>query len=122
VDVHTATAAKVYWSFPVSGDAGDAAQRPNGELIGIRLWHLGFRPGPAARDSRKEGAEIIDQLLQTISPGIRNTDGTIAFARTAVMLETVTTGRRRYIVTFVPRTTRFRSAAERERHQCSHQG
>ena len=111
VDVHTATAAKV---FGVGLDAVTAEMRRKAKMVnygiayGISAFGLAQRLGIP----RKEGGEIIDQYFRQF-PGIRNyMDSTIEFARKHGFAETVT-GRRRYIRDIRSANFTVRSAAER---------
>jgi DNA polymerase I len=111
VDIHTATAAKV---FGVALDGVTAEMRRKAKMVnygiayGISAFGLAQRLGIP----RKEGGEIIDQYFRQF-PGIRNyMDSTIAFARQHGFVETVT-GRRRYIRDIRSANHTVRSAAER---------
>jgi DNA polymerase-1 len=111
VDVHTATAAKVYG---VSLDAVTPEMRRKAKMVnygiayGISAFGLAQRLGIP----RKEGAVIIDQYFKQF-PGIRKyMDDTIAFARENGYVETVT-GRRRYLRDIRSGNNTIRAAAER---------
>jgi DNA polymerase-1 len=111
VDVHAATAARVYG---VGLEAVTPEMRRKAKMVnygiayGISAFGLAQRLGIP----RKEGAEIINQYFKQFS-GIRNfMDQTIAFAREHGYVETVT-GRRRYIRDIRSLNNTLRSAAER---------
>jgi DNA polymerase-1 len=111
VDVHTATAAKVYG---VALDAVTPEMRSKAKMVnygiayGISAFGLAQRLGIP----RREGAEIIDQYFKQFS-GIRNyMDETIEFARKNGYVETVT-GRRRYIRDIRSSNATVRGSAER---------
>ena len=111
VDIHTATAAKV---FAVALDAVTAEMRRKAKMVnygiayGISAFGLAQRLGIP----RKEGGEIIDQYFRQF-PGIRHyMDSTIEFARKNGFVETVT-GRRRYIRDIREKNFTVRGAAER---------
>ena len=111
VDVHTATAAKV---FCVVLDAVTPEMRRKAKMVnygiayGISAFGLAQRLGIP----RREGAEIIDQYFKQFA-GIRKyMDDTIAFARQHGYVETVT-GRRRYIRDIRSSNATVRGAAER---------
>jgi len=111
LDVHTATAAKV---FGVALDSVTPEMRRKAKMVnygiayGISAFGLAQRLGIP----RKEGAEIITQYFSQF-PGIRKyMDDTIAFAREHGFAETVT-GRRRYLRDIRSSNNTVRSAAER---------
>jgi DNA polymerase-1 len=111
VDVHTATAARV---FGVALTAVTAEMRRKAKMVnygiayGISAFGLAQRLGIP----RKEGAEIIDQYFKQFA-GIRKyMDDTIAFARKNGYVETVT-GRRRYLRDIRSSNGTIRAAAER---------
>ncbi|SPE60915.1 DNA polymerase I [Verrucomicrobia bacterium] len=111
VDVHTATAARVY-GLPL--DMVTAEMRRKAKMVnygiayGISAFGLAQRLGIA----RKEAAEIIAQYFKQF-PGIRKyMDQTIALARRQGYVETVT-GRRRYIRDIRSLNNTVRSGAER---------
>ena len=111
VDVHTATAAKVY-GLPldlVTPEMRRKAKMVNyGIAYGISAFGLAQRLGIP----RKEGAVIIEQYFKQF-PGIRRyMDDTIAFARKHGYVETVT-GRRRYIRDITSLNNTLRGSAER---------
>ena len=111
MDVHTATAAKVFGVFPdlVTPDMRRKAKMVNyGISYGISAFGLAQRLGIP----RKEGAEIIDQYFKQF-PGIRKyMDDTVAFARKHGYVQTVT-GRRRYIRDIKSSNNTVRGGAER---------
>ena len=111
VDVHTATAAKVYNVLPdlVTPEMRRKAKMVNyGIAYGISAFGLAQRLGIP----RKEAAAIIDQYFAQF-PGIRRyMEETISFARKRGYVETVT-GRRRYIRDINSSNNTIRSAAER---------
>jgi DNA polymerase I len=111
VDVHTATAAKVYG---VALDAVTAEMRRKAKMVnygiayGISAFGLAQRLGIP----RREGAEIIEQYFRQFA-GIRKyMDDTIAFARQHDYVETVT-GRRRYLRDIRSSNATVRAGAER---------
>jgi DNA polymerase-1 len=111
VDVHTATAAKVYG---VALDAVTSEMRSKAKMVnygiayGISAFGLAQRLGIP----RREAAEIIDQYFKQFS-GIRKfMDETIEFARSKGYVETVT-GRRRYIRDIRSSNATVRGSAER---------
>jgi DNA polymerase-1 len=111
VDVHTATAARVYGVFleMVTPEMRRKAKMVNyGIAYGISAFGLAQRLGIP----RKEAAAIIDQYFHQF-PGIRKyMDDTIAFARKNGFVETVT-GRRRYFRDINSSNFSVRGAAER---------
>jgi DNA polymerase-1 len=111
VDIHAATAAKVFGvaSADVTPEMRRKAKMVNfGIAYGISAFGLAQRLGIP----RKEGAEIIEQYFKQF-PGIRGyIDRTIAFAREHGFVETVT-GRRRYLRDIRSANATVRSAAER---------
>jgi DNA polymerase-1 len=111
VDVHTATAARVFGVFPdlVTPEMRRKAKMVNfGIAYGISAFGLSQRLGIP----RKEAAGIIDQYFNQF-PGIRRyMDQTMEFARTHGFVETVT-GRRRYIRDIRSANNTIRGAAER---------
>jgi DNA polymerase-1 len=111
VDVHTATAAKVYG---VALDAVTSEMRSKAKMVnygiayGISAFGLAQRLGIP----RREAAEIIDQYFKQFS-GIRKyMDDTMEFARKNGYVETVT-GRRRYIRDIRSSNATVRGSAER---------
>jgi DNA polymerase-1 len=111
LDIHTATAAKVYGVPPdqVTAEMRRKAKMVNyGIAYGISAFGLAQRLGIP----RKEGAEIIDQYFKQF-PGIRKyMSDTIAFARSHGYVETIT-GRRRYVRDIRSSNNTVRGAAER---------
>jgi DNA polymerase-1 len=111
VDVHTATAAKVYGVFLdlVTPEMRRKAKMVNyGIAYGISAFGLAQR----LAIPRKEAAGIIDQYFKQF-PGIaRYMDETIAFARDHGFVKTVT-GRRRYIRDINSSNNTVRGSAER---------
>jgi len=111
IDVHTATAAKVYNVFLelVTPEMRRKAKMVNyGIAYGISAFGLAQRLGIP----RKEAAGIIEQYFKQF-PGIRKyMDDTIAFARQHGYVETVT-GRRRYIRDITSSNNTIRGSAER---------
>ena len=111
VDVHTATAARVFGVFPdlVTPEMRRKAKMVNfGIIYGISAFGLSQRLGIP----RKEAADIIDQYFRQF-PGIRRyMDETTEFARKHGFVETVT-GRRRYIRDIRSANNTIRGAAER---------
>jgi DNA polymerase-1 len=111
VDVHTATAARV---FGVALDGVTPEMRRKAKMVnfgiayGISAFGLAQRLGIA----RKEAGEIIDQYFKQF-PGIRKfMEDTKVFGRKHGYVETVT-GRRRYIRDINSSNSTIRSAAER---------
>jgi DNA polymerase I len=111
VDIHAATAAKVYGVSPadVTPEMRRKAKMVNfGIAYGISAFGLAQRLGIP----RKEGGQIIEQYFKQF-PGIRKLmDDTIAFARSHGYVETVT-GRRRYLRDINSSNGTVRAGAER---------
>jgi DNA polymerase-1 len=111
VDIHAATAAKVYGvsHADVTPEMRRKAKMVNfGIAYGISAFGLSQR----LSIPRKEGAEIIEQYFKQF-PGIRKLmDDTIAFARSHGYVETVT-GRRRYLRDINSSNGTVRAGAER---------
>jgi DNA polymerase I len=111
LDVHTATAAKVFGVGleDVTPEMRRKAKMVNyGIAYGISAFGLAQRLGIP----RREGTEIIDQYFRQF-PGIRRyMDDTIALARERGYVETVT-GRRRYLRDIRSANGTVRAAAER---------
>jgi DNA polymerase I len=111
LDVHTATAARVYGVSleEVSSEMRRKAKMVNyGIAYGISPFGLAQRLGIP----RKEAGDIIDQYFRQF-PGIRKfMDSTIAFAREHGYVETVS-GRRRYIRDIRSANNTVRAGAER---------
>jgi DNA polymerase-1 len=111
VDVHTATAAKVYG---VALDGVNAEMRRKAKMVNYGIAYGISAFGLAQRLSipRKEASQIIDQYFAQF-PGIRRyMSETIAFAREHGYVETVT-GRRRYLRDIRSANATTRAAAER---------
>jgi DNA polymerase-1 len=111
VDVHTATAAKVYG---VALDAVTSEMRSKAKMVnyGIAYGISAFGLAQRLRIPRREAAEIIDNYFKQFS-GIRKyMDDTIEFARSKGYVETVT-GRRRYIRDIRSSNATVRGSAER---------
>ena len=111
VDVHTATAAKVYG---VALDGVTPEMRSKAKMVnyGIAYGISAFGLAQRLRIPRREGAEIIDQYFKQFS-GIRKyMDDTMEFARKNGYVETVT-GRRRYIRDIRSSNATVRGSAER---------
>ena len=111
VDVHVATAAKVYG---VTLDGVTAEMRRKAKMVnygiayGISAFGLAQRLGIP----RRESAEIIEQYFREF-PGIRKyMEDTVAFARKNDYVQTVT-GRRRYIRDIRSGNATVRNGAER---------
>jgi DNA polymerase-1 len=111
MDVHTATAAKVFGVFPemVTADMRSKAKMVN---YGISYGMSAFGLSQRLRIPRKEATAIIDQYFAQF-PGVRQymTD-TVEFARKHGYVETVT-GRRRYMRDIRSSNATVRNAAER---------
>jgi DNA polymerase-1 len=111
VDIHTATAARVFGVFPdlVTPEMRRKAKMVNfGIAYGISAFGLSQRLGIP----RKEAGDVIDQYFKQF-PGIRRyMDETIEFARKHGFVETVT-GRRRYVRDIRSANNTIRGAAER---------
>jgi DNA polymerase-1 len=111
VDIHTATASKVFNVFPemVNAEMRRKAKMVNfGIAYGISAFGLAQRLGI----SRKEGGEIINNYFKQFG-GIRKyIDDTIAVARKQGYVETVV-GRRRYFRDINSSNNTVRGAAER---------
>ncbi len=111
VDVHTATAAKV---FGVAPEAVTPAMRSKAKMVnfGIAYGISAFGLSQRLNIARAEAAEIIGQYFAQF-PGIREfMDGTISFARAHGYVETVT-GRRRYLRDINSSNGTVRAGAER---------
>ena len=111
LDIHTATAAKVFGVFPeiVTADMRSKAKMVN---YGISYGMSAFGLAQRLRIPRKEAAAIIEQYFAQF-PGVKKymTD-TIAFAQKHGYVETVT-GRRRYMRDIRSSNATVRGAAER---------
>ncbi|MBC8096071.1 MAG: DNA polymerase I, partial [Akkermansiaceae bacterium] len=111
VDVHTATAARVY-GVALADVTSEMRRKAKMVNYGIAYGISAFGLAQRLNIPRKEGAEIIDQYFRQFS-GIRQfMDGTIEFARKNGYVETVT-GRRRYIRDINSSNATVRSSAER---------
>ncbi len=110
-DVHTATAARVYGTFPelVTAEMRRKAKMVNyGIAYGISAFGLSQR----LRIPRKEAADIIDEYFRQFA-GIRDyMDQTMQFARDHGYVATVT-GRRRYLRDINSSNATIRGSAER---------
>ncbi len=111
MDIHTATASRVFGVLPdlVTAEMRRRAKMVNfGIIYGISAFGLSQRLGIP----RKEAGDIINQYFAQF-PGIRQyMDDTIAFAREKGYVETVT-GRRRYIRDIRSANNTVRGSAER---------
>ena len=111
IDIHTATAAKVYG---IAIEAVDATQRRNAKAVnfGIIYGQSAFGLSQNLGIPRKEAAEIIEQYF-TQYPGIKRymTD-TMNFARENGFVETIL-GRRRYLRDINSANQTVRGFAER---------
>lgn len=111
VDVHTATAARV---FGVALDAVNAEMRRKAKMVnygiayGISAFGLSQRLGIP----RREAAGIIDEYFKQFAGIRRYMSDTVAFAREHGFVETVT-GRRRYMRDIRSSNNTIRSGAER---------
>jgi DNA polymerase-1 len=111
IDVHTATAAKVY-GVPLEGVTSEMRRKAKMVNYGIAYGISAFGLAQRLNIPRKEGSEIIEQYFKQF-PGIREyMDETIEFARSHGYVETVT-GRRRYIRDIDSRNNNVRGSAER---------
>jgi DNA polymerase I len=111
VDVHTATAAKVYG---VALDAVTPEMRSKAKMVnfGLAYGMSAFGLAQRLRIPRREAAEIIDNYFKQFA-GIRKyMDQTMEFARSKGYVETVT-GRRRYIRDIRSSNATVRGSAER---------
>lgn len=113
MDIHTATAARVYGIDPgeVTGEMRATAKMVNfGIIYGISAFGLSQRLGGSI--SRTEAGDIIKEYLRQY-PGVKEfQERTIEQAQKAGYVETVT-GRRRYLRDINSRSWTMRSAAER---------
>ena len=111
LDIHTATAAKVFGVFP---EIVTAEMRSKAKMVnyGISYGMSAFGLAQRLRIPRKEAAAIIEQYFAQF-PGVKKymTD-TIAFAQKHGYVETVT-GRRRYMRDIRSSNATVRGAAER---------
>src|SRR5215217_1967348 len=111
IDIHTATAAKVYG---VAIEDVDATQRRNAKAVnfGIIYGQSAFGLSQNLGIPRKEAAEIIDQYF-TQYPGIKKyMSDTMNFARENGFVETIL-GRRRYLRDINSANQTVRGFAER---------
>lgn len=111
IDIHTATAAKVYG---VSIDEVDSTQRRNAKAVnfGIIYGQSAFGLSQNLGIPRKEAAEIIEQYF-TQYPGIKKyMSDTMNFARENGFVETIL-GRRRYLRDINSANMTVRGFAER---------
>lgn len=111
VDVHTATAAKVY-GVPLEGVTAEMRRKAKMVNYGIAYGISAFGLAQRLAIPRSEAAEIIEQYFQQFAGIRRYMDETIAFARARGYVETVT-GRRRYLRDIRSANNTVRSAAER---------
>jgi DNA polymerase-1 len=111
VDVHTATAAKVY-GVPLDAVTSEMRRKAKMVNYGIAYGISAFGLAQRLNIPRKEASEIIDQYFKQF-PGIRQymTD-TIALCKKNGYVETVT-GRRRYLRDIRSANAAVRGAAER---------
>ncbi len=112
MDIHTATAAKVFGVEPenVTKDMRGKAKMVNfGIIYAISAFGLSQRLGIP----RKEGAELIDNYFKQF-PGIRGyMDSTLLFARENGFVQTIM-GRKRFLKDINSRNYTVRGFAERE--------
>jgi DNA polymerase-1 len=111
IDIHTATAAKVYG---ISIEEVDSTQRRNAKAVnfGIIYGQSAFGLSQNLNIPRKEAAEIIEQYF-TQYPGIkRYMSDTMNFARENGFVETIM-GRRRYLRDINSANMTVRGYAER---------
>lgn len=111
IDIHTATAARVYG---ISIEEVDSTQRRNAKAVnfGIIYGQSAFGLSQNLGISRKEAAEIIDQYF-TQYPGIKKyMSDTMNFARENGFVETIL-GRRRYLRDINSANQTVRGFAER---------
>jgi DNA polymerase-1 len=111
IDIHTATAAKVYG---ISIDEVDSTQRRNAKAVnfGIIYGQSAFGLSQNLGIPRKEAAEIIEQYF-TQYPGIKKyMSDTMNFARENGFVETIL-GRRRYLRDINSANQTVRGFAER---------
>ena len=111
VDIHTATASKV---FNVSLDSVDKEMRRKAKAVnfGISYGQTAFGLSQKLNIPRKEAAEIIENYFAQY-PNIRNLmDKNIEFARTHGYVETMM-GRRRYLRDINEKNQTVRAQAER---------
>lgn len=112
IDIHTATAAKVYG---VSIEEVSKTQRSNAKMVNFGIIYAisAFGLSQRLRIPRKEAAELIDNYFIQY-PGIKNyMNETLEFARSHGYVKTIL-GRRRYLKDINSANHTVRSAAERE--------
>jgi DNA polymerase-1 len=111
LDIHTATAAKVY-GVPLDQVNSDMRRKAKMVNFGIIYGISAFGLSQRLRIPRKEAGEIIDQYFNQF-PGIRKyISDTIESARERGYVQTVT-GRRRYLRDIRSSNATIRGAAER---------
>lgn len=111
LDVHTATAARVF-GVPLDGVTSEMRRKAKMVNYGIAYGISAFGLSQRLGIPRQEGAAIIDQYFKQF-PGIRKyMSDTIEFARQHGYVETLT-GRRRYLRDIRSANATIRNAAER---------
>jgi DNA polymerase-1 len=111
VDVHTATAARVF-GVPLESVTSEMRRKAKMVNYGIAYGISAFGLAQRLAIQRREATEIIQHYF-TQFPGIRGyMERTVAFARQHGYVETIT-GRRRYIRDITSSNNTVRSAAER---------
>ena len=111
VDVHAATAAKIF-GVPLSEVTADQRRIAKTANFGIMYGISSFGLSQRLRCSRSEAKKIIDDYFLSF-PSIRSfIDDTVAMARETGYVETLF-GRRRYIADINSRNATVRSLAER---------
>ena len=111
VDVHAATAAKIF-GIPLSEVTSDQRRIAKTANFGIMYGISSFGLSQRLRCSRSEAKKIIDDYFLSF-PSIRSfIDDTVAMARETGYVETLF-GRRRYIADINSRNATVRSLAER---------
>ena len=111
IDIHTATAAKVY-NVPIVEVTKDMRRNAKGVNFGIIYGISAFGLSENIGVSRKEAAEIIDNYFDNY-PSIKTfMDDTIAFAKENGYVETIK-GRRRYLKDINSANAIVRGFAER---------
>jgi DNA polymerase-1 len=111
IDIHTATAARVYG---VALDAVTSEMRRKAKMVnyGIAYGISAFGLAQRLTIARKEAAAIMEEYFTQFPAIKRYMNGTIEFARKAGYVETVT-GRRRYIRDITSSNATIRGSAER---------
>lgn len=112
MDIHTATAAKVYGVEP---DKVTKAQRNNAKMVNFGIIYAISAFGLSQRlgIARKEAAELIDNYFKQF-PGIKHyMDDTLRFAREHGYVQTIK-GRKRFLKDINSRNFTVRGFAERE--------